>query len=580
MFKIIPELANFVLTYRNKTLDIKLGQFNFHFHEKTNGERIITVSHASNPDYFVSFFVHDETNGDVVFADNMTPKERQSLYSKVRAFVKKNYISLPKTQYKVNRFCVFCETEILYTIRNKKKINIAVVAERRGVYHILHDPDVDVMRFVSTMDDGSMDDGKENEREHKIEDNFDIVENMTNTDENNHGGNSKANEVEGARRGDGSIDSDSVSVGGGDGVSVSTASAPDTADDTAGDDTADGFQDARGGFGGDPQNSHPADASASCETADSERNGGVGSIGARVDTEDAQEESIGGEGGPQPLVVEEEEDEEESVGDSVSDGGSVGDGDDPKSLVEAFLEQREFNKPYRGEGLDIDTELFVKGKTLDDRVVRRLTTTFRKHFVVSSLGRETPALDKKLLIKRLVSFRSPYTAFKRDLANQTILVLVDTSPSMSNFTPLMPYFWKITKLLKDLIVIENTNMIPVRIYENGRMKTLGDTEFDRYMNEEQAVGFYNDFMRKHDISTIVNFTDFDGLDITELLLEKTNAEMIILDVYKCRVLNYMPRKAKNWEGLPSKLYKYRDRISYWYGVGDFWGVVKVLNEEL
>lgn len=580
MFKIIPELANFVLTYRNNTLDIKLAQFNFHFHEKSN-ERIITVSRAGNPDHFVSFFVNNETDGEVIFADNMTPKERQSLYSRVRAFVKKNYVSLPKTQYKVNRFCVFCETETLYTIRNKKKINVAVVAERRGVYHILHDPDVDVMRFVESV--GDSDSVSDGEREHKIEDNFDIVENMTNTDENNHGGNSKADEVEGARRGDGSIDGDgdSGSVGGSDSVSASTASAPDTAEDTAGDDTADGFQDARGGFGGDPQNSHPADDSASCETADSERNGGVGSIGARVDTEDAQEESIGGEGGPQPLIVEEgEEGEEDSGSVSDSDSGSVGGGDDPKSLVEAFLDQREFNKPYRGEGLDIDTELFVKGETLDDRVVRRLTTTFKKHFIVSSLGRETPALDKKLLIKRLVSFRSPYTAFKRDLANQTILVLVDTSPSMSNFTPLMPYFWKITKILKDLIVIENTNMIPVRIYENGKMKTLGDAEFDRYMNEEQAVRFYNDFMRKHDISTIVNFTDFDGLDITELLLEKTNAEMIILDVYKCRVLNYIPKKAKNWEGLPSKLYRFRDRISYWYGVGDFWGVVKVLNEEL
>ena len=87
-------------------------------------------------------------------------------------------------------------------------------------------------------------------------------------------------------------------------------------------------------------------------------------------------------------------------------------------------------------------------------------------------------------------------------------------------------------------------------------------------------------LKKYSVKTIINFTDFDGVDLTADILAKTNANMIIMDVYSCNVLDYKPFKDKRFKKLPEILMPYKNRITYYYGVGDFEGVIEVLNKEL
>ena len=580
-FKVIPELINFISTFTPHRTESRFGGYYWQFLEKANNEATITITSASKQDNWVMF----DDDGRVTFSGKMTAREKQSFYSRLKAFVKKAYTCLPTRDYviytgDVNVFNLRVR-EIRIKVRNKK-YTVGVVAEKGDYYHIIHDPAVDIGAFVKKAEKikpESEEDENKDRREHKIDDNFDVVENMSNTDDDNHGGDSIAHQVEdGQSRDDGIIENNDNSA----------TSAPDTADNSAGETTSDGFQEDRGGeSGGDSAQegeSHPAGAFASSETADSERSESAGGKGTQEDNGDTQED-FGGEGAPQPLIVEEDEDEDEE--DEKGKNGEKGkdttnENENVIQMIEDFLEEeRNFNNSYRGEGLDIDTELSVMGRSLDEGILRALKKVFRNHVKLTTLGRTSPSVDKKLLIKRLVTFQNPYTAFKKDIENQTILILVDTSPSMTNFIHLVPYFWKLTKKMKEIVVIENTNMFPIKIYKNGKMTKADVTQVDiAERDDETAYRFYEDFLRKHDITTIVNFTDFDGIKITKLLLEKTNAEMIILDVYMCRQLGYQPQHLRNNDYLPDELRRFRDRVSYWYGVGDFKGVISVLNEEL
>ena len=604
-FKFIEEFEPFLKSdpYAGAThLRFYLGSFMVEINVDITPIRVgsITFYDGRNTEKFVSFkkrevkkdgFITEKKEYTVAFSDTMSQGEKQSLYSRVKALIKKGYKKFSfYDDYEYVDFdndprfpgikSYVCGTEhlwLLYLKSNRElhpaldrdiKRYLAISVRKWGATcFVLHDPSIDPFRFLKPIkqeanekiqpitDEEELD----AEREHQINDDYDIVENTTNTDENNHGGDSVAHEVEDGDSRDNGITEKN-------GSDNSAVSAPDTADDTSKDNSTDGFQGMGGESGGDSvvrENSIDTQLGSAEGLSLSNGEDHPHTIPNPDETAGSQEGNATRQDG-----------EGKNAGSVALKNAQKSCGEGVLSLIDDFLNEREYNEP-RAPDKDYETLLEFAGlKKIDDSVFKKLHKIFKKHLTVSSVGRESPTLDKKLLIKKLMSFQSPYTAFKKDMQNEKVLLLVDISESMSNFQHLLPYFYKLTGVLQDIIVIINSNMFPWWVVEKGKLTTIPN------INSRELIKFYDRFLKKYSIKTIVSFTDFDGLGITEMLLAKTNAEMIIMDVYSCNVLNYIPFKDEKFVKLPDVLKPYKNRITYYYGVGDIEGVLTVLNNEL
>ena len=611
-FKFIEEFEPFLKSdpYAGAThLQFYLWNFMVEINVTISDERVgsITFYDRKNIDKFVSFVIKQvEVNNDrrrfekkeyiVAFSDTMNQREKQSLYSRVKDLIKKGYKKFSfYDDYEYIDFdndprfpsikSYVCGTEhlwLLYLKPNRElhpaldrdiKRYLAISVRKWGATcFVLHDPSIDPFRFLKPIKQETnkkiqpiTDKEKlDAERDHKIDDDFDIVENITNTDEDNHGGNSVAHEVEnGDSRDNGITDKDSDN---------SAVPASDTADDTTKDNSTDGFQSADGESGSDSViRENSVDTQLGSAEGLSLSNGGSYPQTTLTPDEDAgsQEES------PLDAQGAEGKNMDAVVGNTQKD---LACGEGVLSMIENFLNDRSFNSPRknsREEAQSIVEE--YKSTEIDRKVFRKLNSIFKKHLSVSSMGKESPTLDKKLLIKKLMSFQSPYTAFKKDVANEKVFLLVDVSGSMTNFYDLIPYFYRLSVVLKDIIVVVNINMYPDLIIEKGKVY---DVRKEINANENNSVKMYDELLRKYSVKTIINFTDFDGVDLTADILAKTSANMIIMDVYSCNVLDYKPFKDTRFKKLPEVLMPYRNRITYYYGVGSFEGVIEVLNKEL
>ena len=569
----------------------------------------ITFYDKKDIDKFVSFMMKQVEINDngwkfgkkeytVVFSDTMSQREKQSLYGRVKDLIKKGYKKFSfYDDYEYMDFdddprfpgikSYVCGTEHLWLLYLKsdrelhpafdkdiKKYLAISVREWGASCFVLYDPSIDPFRFLKPVEQEADEKVQpitdeeeeqletENERDHQIDDDFDIVENITDTDENNHGGDSVAHEVEGGDSRDNGITEKNSSDN-------SAVPAPDTADSATENNSTDGFQNADG-------------------ESDSDSVVRENSIDTQLDDTEGLSLSDG-ESCPQTTLTPDEDagSQEESLLDAQGVEGKTMDtnaventqkdlacGEGVLSIIDDFLNERNFNSPRDNKDEAQSLVDGYKNMEIDKEVFRNLNSIFKKHLSVSSTGKESPTLDKKLLIKKLMSFQSPYTAFKKDMSNEKVLLLVDVSESMTNFYDLIPYFYRLSVVLKDIIVVINSNMYPEVVIDGGNV--VKEVKY----SSESAEDAYSELLKKYSVKTIVNFTDFDGVEITADILAKTNANMIIMDVYSCNVLDYKPFKDKRFKKLPEILMPYKNRITYYYGVGDFEGVIEVLNKEL
>ena len=390
-------------------------------------------------------------------------------------------------------------------------------------------------------------------REHTIDDDFDVVDNATNTDENNHGGSSVALEVEdGEPREEGNdgaaeqnCPADAV------GSQQSNSNSGNTADELSASSAGEGLDTATDGGNGsnlsaeDKQAPHTAVGSSAPGTAgEIPAVDAMGNIAENTDTESKSQKR-------------------------------------PGEVLLSLLEKKDNGRQYNETPSNPERSLFEEyTKDVDDSFFKDIKKVFKKIVSTTTNGEKTPEIDKKLLVKNIVTFRNPYDSLKRNKKNDKVLLLVDTSGSMSNFYELVPYFMKLTTILPEIIVVENENMLPVAVTEKGKTREIKYPENMNYDETTIALDVYKGLLKRYNIRYIINFTDFDGVEITEMLLKKTKARMVIMDVFRCKVLDYIPRKDKSYRYLPDSLKPYKSLISYWYGVGDWNGVKTVLNEEL
>ena len=390
-------------------------------------------------------------------------------------------------------------------------------------------------------------------REHTIDDDFDVVDNATNTDENNHGGSSVALEVEdGEPREEGNdgaaeqnCPADAV------GSQQSNSNSGNTADEPSASSAGEGLDTATDGGNG-------SNLSAEDKTAlPTEVNSSV----AQPTDESQQNGTASGKGINIAGNPTEEQSQEVGLGEAL-----------PQSLEED--NKRNYNISYQQKSVFEH----YKDMEFDEYLLKDIKKVFNKVVSVACNGRKSPELDKKLLFKNLITFRNPYNSFKKNRQNDKVLLLVDTSGSMINFYSLVPYFAMLTAVIKEIIVIENSNMWPNTIIIDGKVEEM-TVNYEKNTDYE-ITEIYNKLIKKYNIKFIVNFTDFDGIEHTINLLEKTKAPMLVMDVYRCAVMDYQPVKDRKYKHLPEALIPYKRQITYYYGVGDWNGIKTVLNEEL
>ncbi|ADU97728.1 hypothetical protein Theam_1772 (plasmid) [Thermovibrio ammonificans HB-1] len=235
--------------------------------------------------------------------------------------------------------------------------------------------------------------------------------------------------------------------------------------------------------------------------------------------------------------------------------------------------RRDFNLPYLTEPSPLER---WAGK-VNKRKFRALKKIFKRAVDFVSNGRATPRIDSKKALLNMLKGRSPYTAFKTDMENGRLLLMVDVSGSMHSFLDLVPYFVELAKLWRDeVILIINENAFPATVVVDGVEATFWECRW------EKVHLFYDELIRKYNIKLVVALTDWDGVSVYRKLLEKTPAQMVALDTYCCATYDkpIKPNPGSLEKYLPNELWGVKDKIAYWYAVGDWDGVITVLNEEL
>ncbi len=460
-------------------------------------------------------------------------------------------------------------------------------------------------------------------RSHKIEEDA-VVQSSSQTCDACHGGQSQANEVENGdarpegQRSEGVEDSSagqpSHSSGSGSGEEPTEAGHSPSCESTPHEGSEPSESEA--GLGGAPERGTDSTSRSADAGFEDRREGQKGPNGAETSPSSVWESPETGGSGEFIDFIPEDDDEktyehgereegeragQEAGRPSAGEAGSAhsqqvapaessnpSEENNTSSLVEEVLNmevepartpRRDFNLPYLTE----PTPLEKWAGKVNKKKFRALKKIFKRAVDFVSNGRATPRIDPKKALLNMLKGRSPHTAFKTDMENGRLLLMVDVSGSMSGFDDLVPYFVELAKLWRDeVILIINENAVPTTTVVDGVEATA---KFGSWWDEgrwEKTHLFYDELIRKYNIKLIVAFTDWDGVSIYKKLLEKTPAQMVALDTYCCATYDepIKPRPERVKKYLPEELWEVEDKISYWYAVGDWDGVIAVLNEEL
>ena len=238
--------------------------------------------------------------------------------------------------------------------------------------------------------------------------------------------------------------------------------------------------------------------------------------------------------------------------------------------------RRDFNLPYCY--IPTDTELLDIERLykvyMNDKQHKRIKKLFKK--LLDEIGcEETPRIDKKKLVLNLAKYKNPYNSYKQEAEKSYLLLLVDLSGSMASFEELKYPAYAISKEHENIIVILNVNAIPFGIIKDGKVVKVDVY----YSNFDKALKFYEELIRKYNVSSIISISDWDGIAIYNFLMKNTNAKWIWCDPYCCSVCDYIPQKEEIGKYLPDTIKPFKNKISYWYAVGSIDGFISVLEKE-
>lgn len=185
---------------------------------------------------------------------------------------------------------------------------------------------------------------------------------------------------------------------------------------------------------------------------------------------------------------------------------------------------------------------------------------------------ESQRIDKKKVILNLAKYKNPYNAYKQEVEKSYLLLMLDMSGSMTSFYDLIYPVFAVSKEHENIIVILHANTAPFAVIRNGKVAMV-EVEL------KEVENFYKELIKNYNISNIISVSDWDGVETYKLLMEKTNAKWIWLDPYCCNVYNYIPRKEKTGKHLPNEIKPFKDKIVYYYAVGNIDGFIAVLEKE-
>ena len=239
---------------------------------------------------------------------------------------------------------------------------------------------------------------------------------------------------------------------------------------------------------------------------------------------------------------------------------------------EIYINRRYFNLPYKIKNAEEFLNNFIDlSKKIDNYLFKKLKLVFKKYIDNIGIGQTNPELDKKLLIKNIISFKNPYNSYKRNKTNKKIIIMVDTSGSMTNFYDIIPYWIKFAQLYKqETLLILHNNTKPYAIIDNGKIMEIDSIYY------QEGIEFYKQFIKQYTIPLVVAFTDWDGIENYVTLLQQTNTKLLALDVYAC---NYGDPIQDN-NKIPEQLKPYKKQIIYYYRVKNFEQSLEILKNEL
>jgi hypothetical protein len=191
-----------------------------------------------------------------------------------------------------------------------------------------------------------------------------------------------------------------------------------------------------------------------------------------------------------------------------------------------------------------DKELKDGGKTL----IKALKNIF-KEFGIGNPSRsigglnESRRIDSKAFVKQILNKKYEFErAHRKEMATipKKVIVAADTSGSCSTTSPLTTKVCKyLTKEWKDLIYINHENGRIVEIGLEGKLYVIKY----KYQSHEVSNSLWNKFGSISSGALLMG--DTDGISVWSQLWRNFNIPTILMDSYKCSILNGMLKEYNN-----------------------------------
>jgi len=248
--------------------------------------------------------------------------------------------------------------------------------------------------------------------------------------------------------------------------------------------------------------------------------------------------------------------------------------------------RKDFNRSGGGDSEEEWLREILNAAAPDKKTLRAMKRVFDK--ILKSLGGDTevsPRLDKKLLIRKLAEYKSPYSARKMELGDGRILITVDTSLSMTGFYHFAKFALDLAKKDPRVVVVINSNMDPWYLYADGKEEWIGGFDPNNYYSN--IVDYYSKLVDKYNIEKAIVINDLDGVEVIEELyprLARKKIDIIHIDNYAC---NYgLPTTGKLNKVLGDNSLRYVEvekinfykYCTYWWGVADDEDILYVLRK--
>jgi hypothetical protein len=212
-----------------------------------------------------------------------------------------------------------------------------------------------------------------------------------------------------------------------------------------------------------------------------------------------------------------------------------------ESLEVSFDELVEKERPIHNVD---DKELKDGGKTL----IKALKNIF-KEFGIGKPSRsigglnESRRIDSKAFVKQILNKKYEFErAHRKEMAAipKKVIIAADTSGSCSTTSPLTTKVCKyLTKEWKDLIYINHENGRIVEIGLEGKLYVIKY----KYQSHEVSNSLWNKFGSISSGALLMG--DTDGISVWSQLWRNFNIPTILMDSYKCSILNGMLKEYNN-----------------------------------